>query len=279
MKTYIKQKLTESRKLKDYCRYGLMFSFILISMGSWNTLRAEFIIGADDLLGISVYGYEDLKSEARVSSSGRISFPLVGELNVAGLSTFKIEQLIADSLTKGKFIQNAPVTVTVLENNSQRVSILGQVHKPGRYPLDSVTTLVDVVAMAGGIKESGDETIILTHFVNGKAHKKVIDLYAMLESTDQNNLIRVMPRDRIFVPKAPLFYIYGEVKNPGGYKTVNNMTIVKALSIGGGLTKVGNQNSIIIKRKDNNGVLQEVDAELTDQVLKDDVVFVKERWF
>jgi polysaccharide export outer membrane protein len=248
-------------------------------MGGWNTLRAEFIIGADDLLGISVYGYKDLESKARVSSNGRISFPLIGELNVAGLSTFKVEKLIAASLTEGKFIQDAPVTVTVLENNSQRVSILGQVNKPGRYALGSVTTLVDVVAMAGGIKESGDETVILTHFINGKAHKKVINLYAMLKSTDQKNLIRIMSRDRIFVPKAPLFYIYGEVQQPGGYKIVNNMTIVKALSIGGGLTKTASQSGIIIKRKDSKGVLQEVDAELTDQVLKDDVVFVKERWF
>jgi len=279
MKMTIKQKYTESRQLRDYYRYGLMFSFILMCMGSWNTLRAEFIVGADDLIGISVYGYDDLKSEVRVSANGSISFPLIGKLHVAGLSTFKIEQLITNALTQGKFIKNAPVTVTVLENNSQRVSILGQVNKPGRYPLDSVTTLVDIIAMAGGIKDSGDETVILTHFKKGKAHKKTIDLYALLKSPDQNNLIRVRPRDRIFVPKAPLFYIYGEVQKPGGYKVARNMTVVKALSIGGGLTKIGTQNGIVIKRKDEEGVLQEIDVELTDPVLKEDVVFVKERLF
>jgi len=83
----------------------------------------------------------------------------------------------------------------------------------------------------------------------------------------------------VYVPKAPLFYIYGEVQRPGGYRIEPDISVVKALPIGGGLTLRGTENGIVVKRKNGRGDLQEVDVELGDAVLKDDVIYVGERWF
>lgn len=272
-------KTTLISNLQPDLRKLILCAFSLMLMGYGVTSNAEYNIGPNDLLGISVFGYEDLKSETRVSVDGHISFPLIGKLYVEDQSTFKVEKLIADKLTKGRFVQGAQVSVTVLENNSQRVSVLGHVNNPGRYSLDSATTLIDVIAMAGGIKETGNETVILTRYKDGKTEKHVVNLYNMLDSSEKTNLITLKPKDKIYVPKAAMFYIYGEVQKPGGYRIVRDMSVVKALSIGGGLTLRGTQNGITIKRKNDIGELGELDVELTDTVVKDDVVYVKERLF
>ncbi len=267
------------RQFHSHWRTLLVFVASAFLMGFWGISKAEYNIGPNDLLGITVFGYDDLKSETRVSVDGQISFPLIGKLHVADQSTFEVEQLIAEKLAKGRFVPDAQVTVNVLENNSQRVSVLGHVNKPGRYALDSATTLIDVIAMAGGIKETGDEKVILTRYKEGKTEKHVINLYDMLDASESTNPLVLKPKDKIYVAKAPMFYIYGEVQQPGEYRIVRDMSVVKALSIGGGLTLRGTQNGIIIKRNNASGEMQELDGELTEPVIKGDVVYVKERLF
>ncbi len=249
-----------------------MKSILTTFLGRWILLclvlfgrlaLADNTIGVDDVLRIGVYGYDDLKTETRVSSNGRITFPMVGELQVAGKSTFKAEQLIANALSKGGFIQDAHVSVIILENNSQRVSVLGHVNAPGRYPLDSVTTLIDVIAMAGGIRDTGEEKVIITRYENGQAHKQEIDLHEQLSISENPKHFEIQQGDVIYVPKAPMFYIYGEVQHPGEFPVEKDISVAKALSIGGGLTPRGTQNDIIIKRKDTQGKVHELEARLS----------------
>lgn len=252
---------------------------LLILFGFVGTASAEYIIGADDALLIKVYGYDDLTTETRVSAEGRITFPLIGEVVLGGHSTFEAERKISKLLTEGGFIREAQVTVTISEFKSQQIPILGQVNKPGLYPLESQSTLIDAIAMAGGINPLGDDRAIITRHIDGKTVKQEVNLRETLEFPEKSSLFPIRKGDIVYIPKAPVFYIYGEVQHPGAYRLEPNMTVAQALSLSGGLTLRGTLRGIIIERRDNNGKPEKVEVQLTDTVLKDNVVVVDERLF
>lgn len=257
-------------------RYLLLMVLLLLPI---QQNSAAYNIGPDDVLRISVYGYDDLRTETRVSPDGRITFPLIGEVVASGKSSIELEEAIAVRLIEGGFIHDAQVSVSVLNHVSQQVSVLGYVNKPGRYPLDSDSSIVDLIAMAEGVDEMGDTRVIVTRNVDGKPQKQELNLKVYLEDVENVTPFKMRQGDQVYVPKAPMFYIYGEVQHPGGYRIEPGISVVKALPMGGGLTLRGTENDIVIKRKDKNGVLQDVDVELGDTVLKDDVIYVGERWF
>jgi polysaccharide export outer membrane protein len=257
-------------------RYLLLMALLLLPI---QQNIAAYNIGPDDVLRISVYGYDDLRTETRVSADGRITFPLIGEVVATGKSSIELEEAIALGLIKGGFIHDAQVSVSVINPVSQQVSVLGHVNRPGRYPLASDSSVVDLIAMAEGIDELGDTKVIVTRTVNGKPQKQELDLKAYLEDDGNVASFKMRQGDQVYVPKAPMFYIYGEVQHPGSYRVEPGASVMKALPLGGGLTLRGTENGITIKRKDKNGALNEIDVELGDAVLKDDVIYVGERWF
>jgi len=257
-------------------RYLLLMGLLVLSI---QQSIAAYNIGPDDVLNISVYGYDDLKTETRVSADGRITFPLIGEVNASGKTSIELEEAIAVRLIEGGFIHDAQVSVSVVNHVSQQVSVLGHVNRPGRYPLDSNSSVVDLIAMAEGIDELGDSKVIVTRTVNGKSQKQELDLKAYLEDVGDVVPFKMQQGDQVYVPKAPMFYIYGEVQHPGSYRVEPDASVMKALPLGGGLTLRGTENGITIKRKDKSGTLQEIDVDLDDAVLKDDVIYVGERWF
>ena len=241
---------------------------------------AEDVLGPDDVLRIGVYGHEDLRTETRVSADGRITFPLIGEMLVNGKSPIELEESIATSLIDRGFIHEAQVSVVVVEHVSRNVSVLGYVYKPGRYPLNSDTSLVDLIAMAGGtINGTSDSKIWVTRNDGDKIEKYQLDLHDYLEKSQTVSAFKMHQGDVVYVPKVPMFYIYGEIQRPGGYPLEQELTVVKALTLGGGLTLRGTESRLHIKRKNEYGDLQEIDVELASSVLKDDVIYVSERWF
>lgn len=242
-------------------------------------INAASLIGPNDLLSISVYGHEDLKTETRVGDNGLIHFPLIGEVSAGGKSSMELEEELAVRLIRDGFIHDAQVNVIVTEHLSQQVSLLGQVNKPGRYPLEADISAVDLIAMAGGINEAGDDIVVHSRDVGGKLQKQIINLKDILEASERAESIGLQTGDVLFVPKAPVFYVYGEVQQPGSYRLQANASILQALSLGGGLTPRGSESRITIMRRDDSGRLTEIDAELNDTLLKDDVVHVGERWF
>ena len=277
--------LTLIKSLKQFFAWpqsrhtAILVLLLLMVIAFAGKAKADYVIGADDALQIKVYGYDDLATEARVSGDGRITFPLVGEVYLNGQSTFEAEKKIAQLLTDGGFIRDPQVTVTVLEYKSQQVSVLGQVNTPGLYSIGSQSTLVDVVAMAGGISQLGDDRVIVTRYKDGKAVKQEVDLRVALEFPENSKLFAVEKGDVVYIPKAPMFYIQGEVQHPGVYRLEPKITVAQALSIGGGLTLRGTLRGIVIERSDPDGNHKTLDVELTDAVLKDDVVVFEERLF
>jgi polysaccharide export outer membrane protein len=240
---------------------------------------SAYNLGPDDVLSISVYGDTNLKTETRVSEDGRIIFPLIGSIEVGGKSSLELEEAIATGLIKGGFVHEAQVNVMVLEHVSQQISVLGYVKNPGRYPLNSNSTIIDSIAMAGGIQEMGGSKVVVTRTVNGGTQKQELNLQEYLEKAQSVVPFKMQQGDVVYVPKADMFYIYGEVLKPGEYRITPTISVVKALSMGGGLTLRGTENGIIIKRKDAKGDLLEIDTKLNDAVLEGDVIYVGERWF
>jgi polysaccharide export outer membrane protein len=256
-----------------------VIAFLALVLGLVQEASAEYLIGSNDALSIKVYGYEDLTTETRVSDQGLIMFPLIGEVKIGGKSTLEASRTIAQLLSHGGFIRGAQVSVVVLDYKSQQVAVLGQVNKPGQYALELPSTLVDVIAMAGGINPSGEDRVIITRRVNGVTVKKDIDLRKVLEFPEASSVEPIEKGDIVYVPKAPVFYIQGEAQRPGSFKLEANMTVAQALSLGGGLTPRGTLRGIVIERRDQKGKTKTIDVGLSDLVLKDDVVVIDERLF
>jgi polysaccharide export outer membrane protein len=236
----------------------------------------DYRVGPGDLLRISVFGYPDLSNDIRVSQSGNLTFPLVGAVPVSGLSPRDIETTLSRQLAAGRFIRESQVTVLVLDYQSQRVSVMGEVAKPGQYPLTGSRRVLNLLADAGGLVSAtaGDEAILVRE--NGTSQR--LDLPAMLNGDPKDNPI-LYGGDTINVPKARQFYIYGEVQKPGMYRVERNMTILQAISDGGGLTHHGTERGVIVKRRDAHGNELKIHAKGTDLVQPDDVILVKESWF
>jgi polysaccharide export outer membrane protein len=236
-------------------------------------------MGTGDVLRITVYGQPDLTTEARVGESGNISFPLIGDVRVAGVTPAQGETEIAQRLSKGGFINEPFVTLNVVQYRGQQVSVLGRVNRPGKHALEKASRLTDALALAGGIAGDGADTITLVRTRDGKPEYRDIDVIALFKLGGEASNELVQDGDIINVPRQPMFYIYGEVQRPGAFRLEPNMSVVQALSMGGGVTARGTQRGIRILRRDTSGVMQELDTQLADTVKKDDVIYVKESLF
>lgn len=324
--------------------------------------KRDYILGAGDLVRIGVYGSPDLLTEARLSAAGSINFALVGEVILGGLSPQLAEKKLAELLEKGGFVKKAQVNLVVMQFQSQFISVLGDVYKPGKYSLDRPSTLSDVLAMAGGTTPNGSDMITLIRLKEGKTVKQTYDLRDLINKADPasnpklmgddivyvnarevsvlgqvnrpgkysvasgvrtvidflsqaggvsgggaDSIIVITKRngktekreididqlyrkgdtsvnfeladgDSIYVPRTPVFYIYGEVQRPGAFRLERNMNIAQALSTGGGLSQRGTERGIKIKRS-IAGSLKTLDAKASDLLQADDIVFVSESLF
>ncbi|MCU6498865.1 polysaccharide export protein EpsE [Rugamonas sp. A1-17] len=240
---------------------------------------ADVNLGPGDVLRISVYGSPDLGVETRVSEAGTITFPLLGAVPVGGLSVPAAERKLGSLLESGGFLRKAQVNILVTALQSQQVSVLGQVNRPGRYPLEGKRSVMDLLALAGGMSPDGSDTISLIRKRDGTTVKETIDIVDMVRSGDLNRDLELMPNDVIYVERAQRVYIYGEVQRPGAFRLERGMTVLQALAMGGGLTPRGTERNILIKRRDAAGKLQVLTAKHDDLLQTDDVVFVKESWF
>lgn len=339
----------------------------LLFVTAFNAVAAEeYALGAGDVVRIQVFQNPDLTTEARVSESGEITFPLLGTVNVGGAGIGQAERKIAQGLVQGGFVQKPQVNIVLVQVRGNQVavlglvnrpgrfvietfdthlsemlataggvlsaagsgkaiitgqrdgqsfrrevdlaelflldkkeadllvakgdviyivpgnqvSILGQVNRPGRYALEEAKMkLSDALAMAGGVSVSGSDSAILEGVRDGQKFHKVVDIAAiyMDENSDMNP--DVLAGDSIYVHRAPVFYIYGEVQRPGSYRVERNMTIMQALAEGGGPTPRGTQRGLKLHRKNASGVVEKTSPALDELVQSGDVLYVKESLF
>ncbi|HEY2628130.1 MAG TPA: polysaccharide export protein EpsE, partial [Usitatibacter sp.] len=241
-------------------------------------LRLE-ALGMGDVVRVTVFRNPELTTEARISERGTILFPMLGEVAVSGLTPSQAGLRIGDRLRAGKFVVDPEVNVSLAQVNSRQVSVLGNVAKPGRYPLDSTTMrLSDFLAVAGGIAPGGSEQVTVLTQRTGAQERIEVDLGKMMRSGDLSMNIALHAGDTIFVQKAPLVYIYGEVQKAGAYPLAPHMTVMQALALGGGVTVRGTERGIKISREEN-GARRRIDVGLNDAVEPDDVIYVRESLF
>lgn len=257
--------------------YRWILSLLLLSFGAevWAAAN-DYQLGPGDLLKISVFGYPDLATDVRISDSGNITYPLLGELNVQGMSARQVEMLLNQRLSGEGYIRSAQVSVLIAEYQSQKVAVLGQVAKPGQYPLARSNTVLDLLADAGGVVNTAaaDDATLLRR----DGSKVSIDLIALF-SGDSNNNPTVFSGDTIYVDKAPQFYIYGEVQRPGVYRLERGTTVSRAISASGGLTQRGSERRAMVKRRDESGKERNVSIRASDLLQPGDVLVVKESLF
>jgi polysaccharide biosynthesis/export protein len=236
----------------------------------------DYRIGAGDLLKIVVFDHDELSVDVRVSQTGNITFPLVGQVPVAGLSTRDTELLLARHLIEGGFVKQPQISVLVSEYQSQKVSVMGQVTKPGQYPLDASKKVLDVLALAGGVLNdtAADEATL----VRADGSRAVIDLQTLFDGNPAVNF-PVQDGDTVFIAHAPQFYIYGQVQHPGQYRLARHTTISQAISVGGGLTPRGTQRGAVVKRVDAKGKEHKVSVKDEDVLQPDDVLMIKTSLF
>jgi polysaccharide export outer membrane protein len=242
--------------------------------------QPEYLLAPGDILKISVFKNADLSLDVRVSESGAIGYPLIGSVPVKGLTLPAAEAKIAQMLRDGGFVVNPQVNILLTTGFGNLVSVIGEVNHSGRYSTDVAGGHVSgMLAAAGGVAPTGGETISVSGIRNGKPFRRDVDIVKMSSTGNQADDIELYGGDTLYVSRAPMFYIYGQVQKPGQYRLERGMTVIQALATGGGVTGKGTQRGIVRHRRDPSGKVKEEGVSMDTDVQDQDVIYVKESLF
>jgi polysaccharide export outer membrane protein len=240
-------------------------------------------LGAGDQVKMEVFGRPEMDTTTYIGDDGTIRVPLAGPVNIGGLSPAEAAEKVERALKKGQYLVDPHVTFTVAQSRSQRVSVLGEVRNPGRYPMESNTTVLDLIAQAGGANEKGADIVyVLRPDGNGSLKRFPVNLRGAVDSQDAAPAAMMQTLqggDSIFVPVADQFYIEGEVHSPAMYRLDSGMTVVQAIARAGGITERGSTSRVKIRRKGPKGDYIVISAKPGEKIQANDVITVKERIF
>jgi polysaccharide export outer membrane protein len=238
-------------------------------------------LGVGDLIDISVFGVPDLSVKTRVSGSGDVYLPLIDYVHVADLTTDEAQELIQKRLEDGGFVRGPHVSIFVDESASQAITMLGEVMKPGPYAAIGERHLYDMISAAGGLTATAGRTVTIEHRGDPK-QKEDVQLTQNLADDTKNN-VEVFPGDMIFVSRAGIVYVVGDVAHPSGFLIEDtNLSVLKALALAGGSSKTAALGKTRILRQTPNGV-QEIPVNLKKvlyakapdiPLVKGDILFV-----
>jgi len=258
-------------------------ALLLLAPATWAGAQEKTIqyrLGDGDSIRIVVFQNPDLTVETRVTESGIITYPLVGNLAIGGMTIPGAESTIAKALSDGGYIQRPQVNIVLLQNRGNQVSVLGQVGRSGRFALETFTTrLSEMIAIAGGISPTGADTAIVTGMREGKPFRKEVDIATMFLNNDFRDDLVVAAGDVIYVQRQPMFYIYGQVQRPGSFRIERNMTMRQALAMSGGLTLRGTERNMGVHRRAASGRVEQTVLDMNEPVQPDDVLYVRESLF
>jgi polysaccharide export outer membrane protein len=240
----------------------------------------EYRLGSGDVIRINVFQNPDLMLEGRISEVGVVSYPLLGNVRLGGLSVTAAEKVISDGLRNGNFVKQPQVSIVVLQVRGNQASVLGQVNRPGRYPIEVADMrLTDLLAAAGGAASVGSDLVVVTGLRDGKVFRYEVDLPTVFSPGGRDKDIVIVNGDTVWVDRQPIVYIYGEVQRPGAMRLERDMTVLQVLASGGGLTLRGTAKGIVVHRKDSDGSVKIVQPVMTDKLREGDVVYVRESLF
>ena len=262
-----------------------------------SSTAVDYRVGPDDLLEITLFNIPEAQSierqitprmlAVRVSQQGHISLPLLGEIVVKGLTISAVEQKMREAYDK--YIYNPQVGVLVKEYK-QRVSVMGAVQKPGVFELTGPKTVIEVLALAGGVAEKAGSQVHVYRQVEKGREAHVIDLAVLANSVGLINAenaaminLPVEPGDMINVPEAGMFFVDGAVHKPGSYALGRRYSLSQALATAGGVNVELYSSDVSILRRRAPGDMQTIALNLNDvingnvadpQIQPDDVIVV-----
>lgn len=248
---------------------------------SADDVESQVRLGPGDLVEISVYNIPELTTKARVSSNGDVYLPLIDYIHVADLTQEEVQRVIEKRLSDGGFVNNPHVTVFLADNASGAVTLLGEVARPGPYPIIGEKRLFDIFSAAGGLNEKAGKTVTITHR-NDTGHPVTVKLAENLAQTPETN-VPVRQGDTIVVQRAGVVYVVGDVGRPSGFLMDNDsLTVLKVIALAGGTTRTAKLSGAKLLRKTPDGVRETtialdkiLQAKAPDVTMKaDDVLFV-----
>ena len=240
----------------------------------------EYVVGAGDVLNINVYENDDLSTTVRVSENDTVRIPLLGEVSVKQLTVSQVSQKLEKLFSDG-YLVSPQVDVFMQEYRSKRAIILGQIRNPGIYELRGKTTFLEFISKAGGLLADAGNLAIIKRNLSEKDLKKkiVIDLDTLIKKGDTSLDITIQDGDSVYISKAKIYYVSGEIKKPDSYKIESDLTVIKAITRAGGFTKIAAKNKVRIIRvvQGKKRVLKNVNMD--EPVLPDDVIVIPESFF
>jgi polysaccharide biosynthesis/export protein len=213
---------------------------------------SEMLVGAGDLIQVTVYG-TDFDRQVRVSDTGEISLPLLGTVKVGGLSIKDAEQFVGLQLARKGYFTDPQVSIFDREYATQAISVLGEVQKPGIYPLPGARTLFDAISAAGGTTDKAGNQVTITH----RGHTdnpQVVPLSYVGDSSVHSN-VKVLPGDTVAVARAGIVYVVGDVRKPSGIVMQNSqLTALQAIAMAEGTNPTAALNGSKLIRKTPQGL-------------------------
>lgn len=230
----------------------------------------SYIIGSGDVIEVSVLGQSDFNTRGRVRTDGTIALPYLGPTNVAGETPITLSTKLAEQLRAGGYYMKPVVNVEIAGYASRYVIVLGAVASPGLQSVDRAYRVSEVIARSGGMRETAADHVVLRRESGEEIKLPFVKLATGGDADDPY----VNPGDKLFVPAAETFYIYGQINAPGVYGVANEMTLRKAIARGGGLAAAGSDKRVKLFRQG-----KELKASLDTPILPDDVIVVGEKLF
>ncbi len=232
---------------------------------------ADYRVGPGDVLDVEVYGDPDLSGLVTVQYGGEISFPLLGDVQVNGLTAKEVRDTLTRLLAKD-YLVDPQVAVRVKEHRSQWITMVGEVVRPGKYFLQGSKTLLELLTEAGGFTPQASGEVVVSRpdapEAQGPPGSGPVRIFLSPDQPPaQQKAALSLPLgngDIVTATSTQFFYVSGEVKNPGSYPITPGLTVLKAVSVAGGLTRFGSKGKVEILRKAGASETERIKVDLGD---------------
>lgn len=237
-----------------------------------------YIVGPGTVLKVSVYEHDDLNSVVQVAEDGSVVLPLIGRVQVQKLTIPQVTEKITKELANGYLI-NPQVNVFVENYQSRKVAVLGHVNKPGLIELSGQTSLLEIISSAGGLTSEAGDTVSIKRQTDNQEKVIVVDLASLIKGGDMSQNIQIQENDSVYVSKAGMCFITGQVKQPGTFVCGSDVTVLKLVALASGFTGKANKNGVSIVRIVEGKKQTLKDVDLDTKLVAEDVVVVPESFF
>jgi polysaccharide export outer membrane protein len=263
-------------------KVSALAALVLCGICCWPQ-QDSLLIGPGDQVQVQVLEAPELQQTGRVTDDGTIPLLLGGNVKIAGMPPSGAASAIEHALIAGGYVLHPHVNVTVVRFATQDVSVMGQVHSPGSYFIGTPRTVVDVLALAGGVTELADRKITIERH----ATKEKVDYFLSNKASEAlAGNVGVYPGDIVFVPKVDVVYVLGDVYRPGGFPMSTNdskLTVLEVISLAGSTQPSAVPSHAKLIRKQPDGTYVEIHLPLSDMqkgkrtdmaLAPDDIIYV-----